>query len=57
MINGYILFEKRRREGILMGRKRRWEDIKIDLKEIKFGCGGWIQRAQKGVQWRILSAR
>jgi hypothetical protein len=42
--------ERKRR----LGRpKCRWEDnIKIDLREIGWGCVDWIDLAEDGAQWR-----
>jgi hypothetical protein len=35
--------------------KRRWEDnIKINLREIGWGCMDWIDMAQDKDQWRLL---
>jgi hypothetical protein len=42
-----------------LGRPRcRWEDgIRIDLREIGFGCVDWIRLAQDSVRWRsVMSA-
>jgi hypothetical protein len=35
--------------------RRRWEvNIRMDLREIKWGGMGWIDLAQDKVQWRAL---
>jgi hypothetical protein len=35
--------------------RRRWVDnIKIDIREIGWGCMGWIDLAQDRDQWRAL---
>jgi hypothetical protein len=40
-----------------LGRARhRWEDnIKMDLKEIKWECKNWIELAQDRDKWRALA--
>jgi len=39
----------------LFGRPRnRWEDIKIDLQELRWGGVGWIGPAQDRDSWRAL---
>jgi hypothetical protein len=39
-----------------MGRpRRRWEDIsKMDLQEVRGGCGDWMKSAQDRDKWRVL---
>ena len=39
-----------------LGRPRhRWEDnIKIDLQEVRGGCGDWMELAQDRDRWRAL---
>jgi hypothetical protein len=35
--------------------RRRWEDtIKMDLQEVKGGCGDWMELAQDRDRWRAL---
>ena len=35
--------------------RRRWEDnIKIDLQEVRGGCGDWMELAQDRDRWRAL---
>jgi hypothetical protein len=35
--------------------RRRWEDnIKMDLQEVREGCGDWMERAQDRDRWRTL---
>ena len=35
--------------------RRRWEDnIKIDLEELRRGCGNWMELAQDRDIWRAL---
>ena len=35
--------------------KRRWEDnIKMDLQEVRGGCGDWMELAQDRDRWRAL---
>jgi hypothetical protein len=39
----------------LLGRcRRRWENIRTDLREIGRGGMGWIDMAQNRDQWRVL---
>ena len=34
---------------------RRWEDnIKMDLQEVRGGCGDWMELAQDRDRWRAL---
>jgi hypothetical protein len=39
-----------------MGRpRRRWEDnIKMDLQDVRGGCGDWMELAQDRDRWRAL---
>ena len=39
-----------------LGRPRcRWEDnIKMDLQEVRMGCGDWMELAQDRDRWRAL---
>ena len=39
-----------------LGRPRhRWEDnIKMDLEEVRKGCGDWMELAQDRDRWRVL---
>ena len=37
--------------------RRRWEDIKMDLKEVGGGCGDWMELAQDRDRWRELVNR
>ena len=34
--------------------RRRWENIKMDLREVGRGCGDWMQLAQDKDRWRAL---
>jgi hypothetical protein len=35
--------------------RRRWEDnIKMDLQEVGWGCGDWMERTQDRDRWRTL---
>ena len=35
--------------------RRRWEDnIKMDLQEVRGGCGDWMELAQDRDSWRTL---
>ena len=35
--------------------RRRWEDnIKMDLQEVRGGCGDWIELAEDMDRWRAL---
>ena len=35
--------------------KRRWEDnIKMDLQEVGWGCGDWMELAQDRDRWQVL---
>jgi hypothetical protein len=35
--------------------RRGWEDgIKMDLQEVRGGCGDWMERAQDRDRWRAL---
>ena len=35
--------------------RRRWEDnIKMDLEEVRRGCGDWMELAQDRDRWRAL---
>jgi len=35
--------------------RRRWEDnIKMDLQEVRGGCGYWMELAQDRERWRAL---
>jgi hypothetical protein len=39
----------------LGGPRRRWEDnIMMDLKEVRRGCGDWMELAQDRDRWRVL---
>jgi hypothetical protein len=42
--------------GTVLGRpRRRWEDnIKMDLQEVRGGCGDWMELAQDRDRWRAL---
>ena len=38
--------------------RRRWEDnIKMDLQEVRGGCGDWMELAQDRDRWRALVCR
>ena len=43
-------------EGKPLGRpRRRWEgNIKMDLQEVRRGCGDWMELAQNRDRWRPL---
>jgi hypothetical protein len=35
--------------------RRRWEDnITMDLQELEWGCGNWMEMAQDRERWRAL---
>ena len=34
--------------------RRRWEDITMDLQEVRRGCGDWMELAQDRDRWRAL---
>jgi len=34
--------------------RRRWEDIKMDLQEVRGGCGDWMELAQDRDRWQAL---
>jgi hypothetical protein len=34
--------------------RRRWEDIRMDLQEVKCGCVDWIGLVQDRDRWRAL---
>ena len=37
--------------------RRRWEDnIKMDLQEVRGGCGDWLELAQDRDRWRALGS-
>ena len=39
----------------LGGPRRRWEvNIKMDLQEVGWGCGDWMELAQDRDRWRAL---
>ena len=51
--------------GVLVGKpegkrplwrpRRRWEDnMKMDLQEVEWGCGDWMELAQDRDRWRAL---
>ena len=42
-----------------MGRpRRRWEDnIKMDLQEVRRGCGDWMELAQDRERWPALVSK
>ena len=38
--------------------RRRWEDnIKMDLEEVRRGCGDWMELAQNRDRWRALVSK
>ena len=42
-------------KGTLGRPRRRWEDnIKMDLQEMGWGCGDWMELAQDRDRWRAL---
>jgi hypothetical protein len=47
-----ILVEKPEGKRLLGRSRRRWEDNRMDLKEINWESVDWIHRAQDGNQWR-----
>jgi hypothetical protein len=53
--NTYRIFVGKPEGKRPLGRpKRRWEDIRMDLREIGRGGMDWIDLAQDRVQWRAL---
>jgi hypothetical protein len=53
--NAYrILVGKPEGKGPLGGPKRRWVDIKLDLREAGWNGMDWIDLAQDGDQWGAL---
>ena len=32
----------------------RWDNIKVDLQEVEWGCMDWIDMAQDRDKWRVL---
>jgi len=34
--------------------RRRWEDIRMDLREVGCGCVDWMELAQDRDRWRAL---
>jgi hypothetical protein len=51
--------EKRNAYRILVGKpegrpRRRWEDIRMDLREVGWGGMDWIDLTQDRDQWRVL---
>jgi hypothetical protein len=41
----------------LVPKKKREDNIKMDLQEVGGGCGDWIDRAQDRDRWRALVSR
>ena len=35
-------------------RRRRGDNIRMDLQEVRGGCGGWLELAQDRDRWRSL---
>ena len=52
----YIYFDSVTEGKRPLGRpRRRWDDnIKMDLQEVRGGCGGWMELAQDREIWRAL---
>jgi hypothetical protein len=50
----WILVGKLERKRPLGRPRRRWEDIRMDLREIGWGGMDWIDLAQDRDQWRAL---
>ena len=50
-----VLVGKSEGTKTLGGLRRRWEDnIKMDLQEVRGGCGDWMELAQDRDNWRAL---
>jgi hypothetical protein len=50
-----VLVGKPEGKGPLGRPRRRWEDnIKMDLQEVREGCGDWMEWAQDRESWRSL---
>jgi len=50
-----VLVEKPEGKRPLGRPRRRWEDkIKMDLQEVRGGCGDWMELAQDTDRWRAL---
>jgi hypothetical protein len=50
-----VLVEKPEGKSPLGRLRRRWEDnIKMDLQEVGWGCGDWMERAKDSDRWRHL---
>jgi hypothetical protein len=53
--NAYRSLVGKQKEKKPLGRpRRRWEDIRMDLREIGWGGIDWIDLAQDSDQWRAL---
>ena len=50
-----VLVRKPEGKRPLGRQRRRWEDnIRIDLHEVKWSCGDWMELAQDRDRWRAL---
>jgi hypothetical protein len=50
-----VLVGKPEGKGPLGRPRRRWEDnVKLDLQEVGWGCGDWMELAQDRDRWRAL---
>jgi hypothetical protein len=53
--NAYRILMGKPEEKRLLGRhRRRWDNIKMDLREIEWGDMDWVHLAQDWDQWRVL---
>ena len=50
-----VLFGKPERKRPVGRPRRTWEDnIKVDLQEVSWSCGDWMELAQDRDRWRAL---
>jgi hypothetical protein len=52
-----VLVEKPEGKRPLGKPRRRWEDIKMELQEVRLGCEDWMELAQDRNRWRALVSR